>query len=337
MELRKVKGECNPADLFTKHLPSGVKIVDLLSLLNCVSSSGRPSAAPALKTVSSSSNNSPTAVLSVLPSDSSIEHIVYHGRVFPCSEYEGQRLPEAYGHDESILPHQHEDLEERFPRAHVPVAADADEILSEPDSLEQRGAALGRSDPTGDSTPSQSRATGALALYAMSAVRTRAPDRKAMAPRAASAACVQPSRKKYENKKNENLQGRLPRQNPSRAMTPHAMSDACVSPWQSYLHGGARGKRPCPSGKTTAVAGTYAVQIGSPTTGGSKTAGTANSFLQKSTRGSAGKPGCLRVRRHALTVAFELLRWHHAQRCPCPPSWSGHAYLRQEVRAHPPE
>jgi len=190
VELRKVRGECNPADLFTKHLPSGIKIVDLLSLLNCISSSGRPSAAPALKTASSSSSNSPTAVLSVLPSDSSVEHIMYHGRVFPCSEYEGQRLPEAYGHDESILPHQHEDLEERFPRAHVPVAADADEALSEPDRLEQRGEALGRGDLTGDSVSSRSGATGALALYAMSAVRTQSPGRRAMAPRAASAACV---------------------------------------------------------------------------------------------------------------------------------------------------
>ena len=30
VELRKIKGEVNPADLFTKHLPSKQKIVDLL-------------------------------------------------------------------------------------------------------------------------------------------------------------------------------------------------------------------------------------------------------------------------------------------------------------------
>lgn len=190
-----------------------------------MSSSGCPSAAPALKTAPSSSNSSSTAVLSVLPSSPRIGHVVCHGRVFPCIEYEGQQVPEAYGHDESILPHQHEDLEEPVPRAHVPVAADADETFSEPDRLEHRGAALGRGDPTGDSIPSQSGATGALALHAMSAVRAQSPGRWVMAPRAASAACVQPSREKYENKKNENLQGRLTRQNPSRAMTPHAMSN----------------------------------------------------------------------------------------------------------------
>ena len=42
VELRQVKGEFNPADVFTKHLPSGQKIADLLALLKCASSSGRP-------------------------------------------------------------------------------------------------------------------------------------------------------------------------------------------------------------------------------------------------------------------------------------------------------
>ena len=191
-----------------------------------------------------------------------------------------------------------------------------------------------------------------------------------MAPQATSVACVHPSNALQdektdteENKKNdnENLQGRLLRQNPSRAMTPQATSAACVSPWQGpsarpgtvldspddlpgrpwqrHEHAGALGRRQCPSGETTAVAGTYAAKIAlAPTTRGSRTTGTvSNSFFQESTRGSSGKLGCSRVRRHALTVAFELLRWHHTQRCPCPPSWSGHACRRQEVRAHPPE
>ena len=81
VELRKVRGECNPADLFTKHLPSGIKIVDLLSLLNCISSSGRPSAAPSLKTASSS--NRPTAVLSIDSSTTPPELVEYHDRRFP--------------------------------------------------------------------------------------------------------------------------------------------------------------------------------------------------------------------------------------------------------------
>ena len=223
---------------------------------------------------------------------------------------DGQRVPEAFDHDVSILPHQHEGLEELFPQAHVPTAADADEAISEADCLEQRGAEIGRGSPSGDSTSSRQGAKEALSCMAASW-------RRAMAPQATSVACVHlPSSfqdKKEEteeakNNENKDFQGRLPQQNPSRAMTPQATSAACVSPWRSHRHGGARGKKPCPSGKTTAVAGTYAVQIGSPTTGGSKTTGTANSFLQKSTRGSAGKPGCSRACRHAPTVAFELLR-----------------------------
>ena len=110
-----------------------------------------------------------------------------------------------------------------------------------------------------------------------------------MAPRAASAVCVQPSKKKCENKKsenkkNENLQGRLPRRNPSRAMTPHAMPGAFVNPWQGRKHGGARwSRRALPPGDC--------VSITAPeTTRGSKTAGAASdSFFQRSTRGLAGK------------------------------------------------
>ena len=68
IELRKIRSEINPADLFTKHLPSGQTIVDLLALVNCFSSGGRPSAAPTLKT--NTSSIPPTAVLSVHASSS---------------------------------------------------------------------------------------------------------------------------------------------------------------------------------------------------------------------------------------------------------------------------
>ena len=46
LELRKVRGEVNPADLFTKHLSSGDRITDLLRLLGCRFSGGRAAAAP---------------------------------------------------------------------------------------------------------------------------------------------------------------------------------------------------------------------------------------------------------------------------------------------------
>ena len=212
---------------------------------------------------------------------------------------DGQRVPEAYSHDVSILPHHHEDLEELFPQAHVPTAADADEVLSEADCLEQRGTEIGRNEPSGDSSSSRQTAKEALSCMAASW-------RRAMAPQATSVACVQPSgtlqdKKNEKNTENdsENLQGRLLRQSPSRAMTPQAMSAACVSPWQ----GGARwSMRALPPGDCVHTAAPE-------TTRGSSLPGHAgSSLLQKSSGGSAGNPGCSRARRRASTVVFELLR-----------------------------
>ncbi len=218
------------------------------------------------------------------------------------------------------------------------MTADADEALSEADCLEQRGTELGRNGLTGSSGPSRQGAKEALACVAASW-------RRAMAPQATSVACVHPSGrlqdenekgKVYTNNENGNLQGRLPRQILSRAMTPQTTSAACVSPWQSSdarpatvlgspdglpgrprARGGARGHRreqpPGSCGNNAALT----------TTRGSGPPGVAsNGLLKKSSGGSAGDPGSSRVRRHASTVAFELLRWHRAQRCPCSPSWS---------------
>ena len=49
IEVRKVWGEVNPADLFTKHLPSREKVHQLLSLFGCEYRSGRAEAAPLLR------------------------------------------------------------------------------------------------------------------------------------------------------------------------------------------------------------------------------------------------------------------------------------------------
>ena len=45
----KVKGEENPADLFTKHLPSKDKVHQLVRLFGCEYRDGRASAAPLLR------------------------------------------------------------------------------------------------------------------------------------------------------------------------------------------------------------------------------------------------------------------------------------------------
>jgi hypothetical protein len=49
LELRKIPGEENPADLFTKHLESAAKLEQLISLFNCRFTEGRAESAPNLK------------------------------------------------------------------------------------------------------------------------------------------------------------------------------------------------------------------------------------------------------------------------------------------------
>ena len=49
LELRKVRGDVNPADLFTKHLSAEGRVADLLRLFGCRYADGRPSGAPALR------------------------------------------------------------------------------------------------------------------------------------------------------------------------------------------------------------------------------------------------------------------------------------------------
>jgi len=49
IEVRKVKGEDNPADVFTKHLPSREKVNQLVGLLGCRFDSGRPDASPEMR------------------------------------------------------------------------------------------------------------------------------------------------------------------------------------------------------------------------------------------------------------------------------------------------
>ena len=54
VNVRHVGTDDNPADLFTKHLDSQRKLDELLEMFNCKVRSGRPEAAPKLKTASAS-------------------------------------------------------------------------------------------------------------------------------------------------------------------------------------------------------------------------------------------------------------------------------------------
>ena len=98
IELRKVRGEVNPADLFTKHIPSGDRIDGLVKLFNCDYRSGRPESAPQLRRL----NNDDVQAMGEQEPD-------------VCNEFNCEM------HDPSILPHHYPDdqLDNFFPKAKV--------------------------------------------------------------------------------------------------------------------------------------------------------------------------------------------------------------------------
>ena len=110
--MRKVKGEVNPADIFTKHLESQARIDHLLKLFNCELREGRPSKAPELRREDVAAMCEISVAESHMPS-----------------------------HDPSLLPHQvaADQLDRYFPRAEIAPAplGEADEV-DDPDCVEPR-------------------------------------------------------------------------------------------------------------------------------------------------------------------------------------------------------
>ena len=100
VELRKVRGEVNPGDLFTKFLSSRERIESLVRLFSCEYRGGRAESAPQLRR----EVNHVDSILTNIHDD--------HDRF----GYDG---PDAEMHDEHVLPHHYEskDLERMFPRA----------------------------------------------------------------------------------------------------------------------------------------------------------------------------------------------------------------------------
>ena len=136
VELRKVRGEVNPADLFTKHLPSRDKVQQLLALFNCRYEGGRAEGAPQLR------RGDPHAE-PVLLADTDGATIEQEGIPYPGVWSEGELVPEARLHDASILPHQYgEKLQYMFPRA-VAAEAPGDNDVTGDDPLLRRGLEIG--------------------------------------------------------------------------------------------------------------------------------------------------------------------------------------------------
>ena len=146
IELRKVRGEANPADLFTKHLQSNERIRTLLQLFGCDYATGRAEAAPHLRTGSGTSKGELLTAAEDYPDEDLMD---WDNKIFIKTVYDGPELPagtwvpEAYEHNEDVLPHEHLNLEATFPRA-VAVPTLGDKDPPQHDGLEDRGVELGR-------------------------------------------------------------------------------------------------------------------------------------------------------------------------------------------------
>ena len=163
-ELRKVRGDDNPADLFTKHLTSASRVQDLLHKFGCEYAEGRAETAPKLREATGTSKGELLA--SVVPNSTTPgrredandpESFVLRLEQEAVAEWDGRRFPATTDEDlpgmpdaflcrPGVLPHHHDDLPERFPQLHGCAPLDEADPPTD-DSLEDRGRHLGATKP----------------------------------------------------------------------------------------------------------------------------------------------------------------------------------------------
>ena len=107
LELRKVRGEVNPADLFTKHLSCEARIHDLLELFGCSYRGGRAEGAPQLKRDKDQQEPVLAVELYRRSSDGDFERDGFRYPTTQIEHADGQKelVPEARLHDPKVLPH----------------------------------------------------------------------------------------------------------------------------------------------------------------------------------------------------------------------------------------
>ena len=103
--MRKVRGEANPGDLFTKHSLSRERIETLVKLFSCEFRGGRAASAPQLRRQGTLNDH---GVCVVAMSGGTIN--------------EDDSVPEARLHDPGVLPHHYSDndIDTMFPKAVAP-------------------------------------------------------------------------------------------------------------------------------------------------------------------------------------------------------------------------
>ncbi len=144
VELRKVKGTENPADLFTKHLTSAPCVEALLKLFGCEYREGRAASAPELKRGEGTQAGTQLSVTEKAWEHGQaedrrvVELMAVDGHEFPRVLWDGESVPEAWSYDQRTLPHMQEAEKDLFPRATAAPEA-SDEDPPERCGLEQRG------------------------------------------------------------------------------------------------------------------------------------------------------------------------------------------------------
>ena len=110
IELRKVRGEVNPADMFTNFLLSKERLDSLVNLFNCEFRDGRPEAAPLLRKADDDDPDDQTNHLT---------HVHQREVLAAHHSHEFDDVPEAGWHDVKVLPHMNStsDVNKLFPMA----------------------------------------------------------------------------------------------------------------------------------------------------------------------------------------------------------------------------
>jgi hypothetical protein len=79
-ELRKVHGEQNPADLFTKHMVTREKLASLMEMLGCKYRGGRAESAPMTRTTSTGKTTIAEAEARTIEVHAIMPHLAYNGK-----------------------------------------------------------------------------------------------------------------------------------------------------------------------------------------------------------------------------------------------------------------
>ena len=146
IEVRKVRGDVNPADLFTKHLPSKDKIHQLTRLFGCEYRAGRSMAAPLLRPQSPGGGE---------------------GGQPPAAHLPTFNVVERAAHDINILPHMHsdDDIELLFPIIDAPVEGENVNDWEPVEELKIEVRSAGRRSTVGPTTPNVEGSAYGTRLY----------------------------------------------------------------------------------------------------------------------------------------------------------------------------